>query len=342
MDRQRIRHLFPGSNTAAGFVGFFEELRQGARRTVILKGGPGVGKSSLMAAVGKHFEDLNTPVSYYHCSGDPDSLDAVFAPQAGFLILDGTAPHVIDPRLPGARDGILNLGVCLDENQLANQAEEIGALTHSISLCYAQATRYLQAARALRSDAAEAYRPAWRDKERRDLEREMFSLLPAAPEGDEEHLFAQAVTCQGMAEHMDSVWTERVYSLNVPWGFDVDSLLAPLWREACRRRLQRTAYHDPLDADGLHHLTVGGTVFTIASLMDAPTLTPQLDAAVLSRESQRLAFDKAVYDLTLNQATETLAQAKALHDRLERYYIDAMDYARLESIKHRFLSSLPQ
>lgn len=342
MDRQHIRHFFPGSNTAAGFVGFFEGLVEGAQRTVILKGGPGVGKSSLMAAVGRHFESLNTPVFYYHCSGDPDSLDAVFAPQAGFLILDGTAPHVIDPRLPGAKDGILNLGVCLDEQQLAEQAPEIGSLTRSISLCYAQATRYLQAANALRSDAAEAYRSAWRDKDRRDLEREMFSILPAAPEGDERHLFAQAITCHGVVEHIDSILTEQVYSLNVPWGFDVNSLLAPLWSEARRRRLQRVAYHDPLDGKNINHLAAGGVVFTTASLLDAPTLTPQLDAAILSRESQRLAFDKAVYDLTLNQATETLAQAKALHDRLERYYIDAMDYARLEGIKHRFLSSLPQ
>ena len=57
-----VRHFFPGSNTGAGFVGFFENLRSQAGRTVILKGGPGVGKSSLMKAVGQHYEEKKTPV----------------------------------------------------------------------------------------------------------------------------------------------------------------------------------------------------------------------------------------------------------------------------------------
>ena len=94
------RHLFLGSNTAAGFVGFYEALRGAARRTVILKGGPGVGKSTLMGSVGKHYERLGMETAYYHCSGDPDSLDAVAVPDAGFLVMDGTAPHIVDPACP--------------------------------------------------------------------------------------------------------------------------------------------------------------------------------------------------------------------------------------------------
>ena len=27
----------------------------------------------------------------------------------------GTAPHMVDPQIPGARDSIINLGDCLDE-----------------------------------------------------------------------------------------------------------------------------------------------------------------------------------------------------------------------------------
>ena len=56
----RTWHLFPGGNTAAGFVGFFEDLRRQAQRTVILKGGPGVGKSTLMGKAGKQYEKRST------------------------------------------------------------------------------------------------------------------------------------------------------------------------------------------------------------------------------------------------------------------------------------------
>ena len=46
--------------------------------------------------------------------------------------------------------------------------------------------------------------------------------------------------------------------------------------------------------------------------------------------------------MTLNQAVDSLAQAKERHDALERYYVDAMDYGRLNAIKQEFLSELPE
>ena len=334
-------HFFPGSNTADGFVGYFENLRRRAQRAVILKGGPGVGKSTLMAAVGARFEGRGEPVSYYHCSGDPDSLDAVFAPQSGYLVLDGTAPHVVDPRLPGARDGILNLGACLNEAQLAGQAAEIEALTAEISGRYAQAYRYLAAARACRADAAAVYDAAFAEEDRRRLTRELLSLLPEGEMGGETHLFAQAITCQGVLQRVESIWEDTVYCLDLPWGMDPTALLAPLLRAAENAGWARAVYHDPLDAAGIAHLAVGKAVFTTAVLMDAPVLRPKLNEATLRRAGQRLAFDRAGWELLLNQAVEALAEAKQRHDALERFYIDAMDYGRLEEMKAAFLQTLP-
>ena len=85
MADQKIRHLFPGSNTSAGFMGFFEDLRSRAKRTVILKGGPGVGKSTLMKEAGQHFERLGQPVVYYHCSyrGSPAAGRGGRHPESG-------------------------------------------------------------------------------------------------------------------------------------------------------------------------------------------------------------------------------------------------------------------
>ncbi len=337
----RTRHLFPGSNTAAGFVGFFESLRSDARRTVILKGGPGVGKSTLMGKVGKHYERLGMETAYYHCSGDPDSLDAVAVPRSGFLILDGTAPHIVDPALPGARDGILNLGVCLDEEQLARQAEAIDTLNREIAGCYARAYRYLRAALAVKQDAAAVYDAALPEKEKRALQRELTALLPAAGPGGEGHAFCQAITWKGVVQETDSLLNETAYCLDVPWGFDTDALLRPVWETAARRGIARTAWHDPLDAGKLGHVTAGGAVFTTAVLMDGIVFTPDLDECALRGEASRLAFDRAACDLMINQAVEALAQAKQKHDTLERYYIDAMDYDRLEEIQREFLAALP-
>ncbi len=336
------RHLFPGSNTAAGFVGFFESLRSASRRTVILKGGPGVGKSTLMGKVGKHYERLGMETAYYHCSGDPDSLDAVAVPGLEFLILDGTAPHIVDPVLPGARDGILNLGVCLDETQLARQADEIDTLNREIAGCYARAYRYLRSALAVKQDAAAVYDAALPEKEKRMLQRELTALLPSSGPGGECHAFCQAITWKGVAQETDALLNETAYCLDVPWGFDADALLRPVWEAAMQQGMARAAWHDPLDAGKLGHVTAGGSVYTTAVLMDGIIYTPDLDESVLRREASRLAFDRAACDLMINQAVEALAQAKQKHDALERYYIDAMDYGRLEKIQGEFLSSLPE
>ena len=337
----RTRHLFPGGNTAAGFVGFFESLRGEALRTVILKGGPGVGKSTLMGKVGKHYEHRGLETDYYHCSGDPDSLDAVAVPALGFLILDGTAPHIVDPALPGARDGILNLGVCLDEEQLARQAEEIATLNREIAGCYARAYRYLRAALSIRQDAAAVYDCALPEKEKRALQRELTALLPAAGPGGESHAFCQAVTWKGVVQETDALLNETACCLDVPWGFDIDILLRPVWEAAERQGMTRAAWHDPLDAGRLGHVTAGNTVFTTAVLMDGAVFTPDLDEGVLRGEASRLAFDRAACDLMINQAVEALSQAKQKHDALERFYIDAMDYEHLEDIQREFLASLP-
>ena len=333
--------FFPGSNTCAGFIGFFEELQRQARRTVILKGGPGVGKSTLMRETAKRWQGQGMTVTCYRCSGDPDSLDAVFAEELGFLVLDGTAPHVIDPQCPGAADGILNLGVCLREEILREQRDLIQDIQREIAGCYARAYRCLAAAERFRADAAAVYESALPEEKRRETEDALFDLLPKGPEGGCRHLFAQAVTCQGILQCPDALTAENVVSLDVPWGFDMHALMLPLLREAQRRHAAVTVYADPLDAGKIGHLAVGNTLFTSAVLLDARTLSPGFDRERLAKAGSTLAFDKAVYELALHQAVEALADAKQCHDRLERVYIDAMDYAVLRAVRQEFLDSLP-
>lgn len=339
--RQEAKTFFPGSNTCAGFIGYFDELRRQARRTVILKGGPGVGKSTLMRETGKRWEEQGMTVTYYRCSGDPDSLDAVFAAELGFLVLDGTAPHVIDPQCPGAADSILNLGVCLREQILREQKDFIQNIQQEMAGCYARAYRCLAAAERFRADAAAVYESALSPENRRKLEDALFELLPKEPEGNCRRLFAQAVTCQGILQCPDALTAEAVISLDAPWGFDAHTLLLPLLREAQRRRTAATVYADPLDAQRIGHLSVGNTLFTTAVPLDARVLSPEFDRQKLARQGGALAFDKAVYELALHQAVEALADAKQCHDRLERVYIDAMDYAVLRAVKQEFWESLP-
>ena len=93
---EKIR-FFLGANSPQGFYSLYDQLINPAqaRAIYILKGGPGCGKSSLMRRVAQRAEEAGDRVEYIHCSGDPDSLDAIHLPARGAAIVDGTAPHVV-------------------------------------------------------------------------------------------------------------------------------------------------------------------------------------------------------------------------------------------------------
>ena len=87
--------FYLGANAPSGFYSLYDQLidPDQAQDVMILKGGPGCGKSSLMRKVGAAMEEQGLAVECIQCSGDPDSLDAVVIPALATAIVDGTAPH---------------------------------------------------------------------------------------------------------------------------------------------------------------------------------------------------------------------------------------------------------
>ena len=92
---------FLGAMTANGFsTEFGRIMEKDGVFTYILKGAAGTGKSSLMKKIAQHFENTQH-IRRFYCSSDPDSLDAVYLDGSQTAIVDGTAPHVFDPIVPG-------------------------------------------------------------------------------------------------------------------------------------------------------------------------------------------------------------------------------------------------
>jgi len=111
---------FLGANSAAGFFSHYNEILPGeeGRTLRVLKGGSGCGKSTLMKKVAAHAEQLGLAVRYIHCSSDPDSLDGIVIPSLSYAVVDGTAPHVIEPELCGCGESYIDLGSSYREEGL--------------------------------------------------------------------------------------------------------------------------------------------------------------------------------------------------------------------------------
>ena len=78
-------HFFLGANSGQGFQNLFPRFCKPEDHydLIVLKGGPGVGKSTMMRRIGKAMEDRGEDVEYLYCSGDPNSLDGVHATLSG-------------------------------------------------------------------------------------------------------------------------------------------------------------------------------------------------------------------------------------------------------------------
>ncbi len=171
--------LFAAANSGRGFVSFYEGVfdRPDIKRRYIIKGGPGTGKSSMMKRVAAYAEQKGRRVAYYRCSSDPDSLDGILI-DGEIALLDGTAPHAVEPALPGARDELVNLGRFWDGGALAERFGEIAELSEAKSRCYGKAYRYLSAANELEEINTELVFPFLKTAKMEGAARRLLSEIP--------------------------------------------------------------------------------------------------------------------------------------------------------------------
>jgi len=94
VQKGNIKKVFPGGNTSKGFYSFYDQIiTEDAERIFVVKGGPGVGKSSFMRTIGEQFVNEGYDVEFHYCSSDNRSLDGLVIKKANVALLDGTAPQ---------------------------------------------------------------------------------------------------------------------------------------------------------------------------------------------------------------------------------------------------------
>ena len=142
--------FFIGANSEKGFVyadkSLFDE--SGYDRVFVLKGSSGGGKSTFIRKAEKLAEKSGHKLTEYRCSSDPYSADAaVFETDSGkYLIVDGTAPHVIDAKFPVACSEYIDLTAVTSKEKLEGKREEIIELTEMKKKAFDRAYSYLLSA----------------------------------------------------------------------------------------------------------------------------------------------------------------------------------------------------
>jgi len=65
-----------------------------------------------------------------------------------------------------------------------------------------------------------------------------------------------------------------------------------------------------------------------------------LDSEIVNANKNKLAFVKKMCKALFDEVSDLLTSEKALHDELEQYYIDAMDFDRLNKQAEQLIRQL--
>jgi chloramphenicol 3-O-phosphotransferase len=284
-----IKKVFPGGNTSKGFYSFYQYLAPlDAAKIYVVKGGPGVGKSSMMKAVGQAVAEKGVLVEFHCCSSDNNSIDGIYIPTIKVAMIDGTAPHIVDPKNPGAVDTIVHLGDYWDEEKMKLNKAEIIATNKSIGQHFKRAYHYLAAAQIYR-DAEECY---YVDEGALDIAglnalaktiikealgeagngagagaRRGAGTKAGAASGNTarnliaspanvRHLFASAISPNGLVNHLDTIFgeVEKKILLNGDPGTGKGTVMKKLVDEAASRNISMEVYHCALNPEVIEHV----------------------------------------------------------------------------------------
>lgn len=352
MENFKLKY-FLASNSCEGFVSNFNNCYSASNgwKAYIIKGGPGTGKSSFMKYLTKKAYDKNIKTIVCPCSSDPDSLDAVIFPEIKTVIMDGTSPHTVDPMYAGVCEEILNFGKFWNTEKLEQHREEIIDVTNQNKQKHKTASRYFKAAGMLFSDNLNSASDVTDSKKVLKFAKKLCQKHIPIKSGcsSEEIRYFGGLTPKGVVSFCDTALyeTKNTVIINDEYGA-VSNILFPYLRETLLKY-------------GYHIITVRNP-FLPSTLIDG-IIIPELSLSVLREyefghyntdirrvKSQRftdynnlkphLKFNrKAIRELLL-AGCESLREAKLIHDKLEKYYISAMDFNELTLFAEEFAQKL--
>ena len=330
--------VFWGANTAEGFFSLAEEAAASfaPKRLFVVKGSAGCGKSGLMTRVAEEAARKGEAVIRILCSGDPDSLDGVCLPDRGMLFFDGTAPHVMEPKLTGEAGFYVDLS-----RFFLRPAEGLAVLERAYREHYRRAYRYLAAAGRTGEvlvcppETAEAARKKARSLAERSLRKRKGC-------GRVIRVFTDAFTCRGLVSLPETrrQLAPKLISLTGDRA-RADVFLRAALEAALERGYVAILCPDPLEPRLAAHLLVpeAGFGLTVGE-GDRRIHLEKLGSPPTEAEKAEYREIRRLREELLAHAREELAQAKAEHDRLEAAVHPCIDFAAVTGETERILRSV--
>lgn len=342
--------FFAAANTEHGFRSLFPVCfsPEEHRRIYVLKGGPGTGKSTLMKNVGFAAEANGYEAEYFYCSSDTASLDGVRIPALGVAILDGTAPHRVDPVYPGAVERIVDLGEAFDDAGLEKKKREIVSLCGAKDEAYRTAYRYLAAAGRVAQEIDALLSPVFLSAKAEGAAVRLVNMLKRTETGVEARRYVSAIGTRGYAK-LDTLQrkAKRICAVTERNGLEY-LFMNKLYEVLSKENIAMTVCMTPLVSSHLEAIYIEGedVLFAVMHEEEAQRADKIVNSArFVSREDlaarrTRLRFAERCVQLLLDGALSSLAEAGRSHAELERIYGQYVDFSIVDRIKNRMIAEI--
>lgn len=357
MDKKQKVDFLLGAISPGGFYGYFTQLQKPQKdtRLLLIKAGPGCGKSTLMKKISNALAARGELVEEIHCSSDPDSLDGVICEGRKFAVIDATAPHSLEPRWPIGFEEVVSLYDLMDRRKLLENQEKIVSLWDICDQLHERAGRYITAAGSLVLDTFRLS-SAHTDFEkaaaygRRLAARALPDLHRA---GSESVRMLTAMTLHGPLIYSETVTTlaKNPVILEDEQGPAAKEILNALREEALKRGYHIiTCYCAMFPGDKIDHLIIPEAGFAVVTSNHFhPFSYPGVrrvhcerfcDKSALSLRRKRMRFNQRAAAELIAQASALQKEAKEYHDQLEVIYKSAMQFEKLDQLTAALVAAL--
>ncbi|KUK10956.1 MAG: hypothetical protein XD50_0782 [Clostridia bacterium 41_269] len=313
-----------------------------------------------MCKIGEEMLNQGFDVEFFFCSSDNNSLDGVVIPQIGVALIDGTAPHIVDPRYPGAVDEIIHLGEHWDEGKIEKNKDEIIRLNNEISRLFSTAYRYLMQAKILHDEMESYYKDsgalniAGLNQAAREIADKIFNGKEKKNIPWVRHLFASAITPNGAVNHLENIFAyfKKRIILSGPAGTGKSTIIKKIYWEAVNRGYDIEAYHCSLKPNELEHLAIEALSTGIITSEFPHIFKPfpekdviinmleYVDESCLKPYTADLEEARRRYQEAFTRAVDCINKAKMLHDELEKLYIPNMNFSAVDSLRKEILKKI--
>ena len=343
---------FVASNSARGFQSYYDECfnHKEIERVFVIKGGPGTGKSRFMREVSDCAVAHGWKRRMIYCSSDADSLDGVILckGERSIALLDGTAPHVFEPKSPGVREELINLGDFWNGELLRCRREEIEECNRAKLSGYRMAYRYLTAYGEIYNNRAEKLMPYVRWKALSDYARRLMHPF------SDESFFREEISLMGSVGMNGRVRfdTYAAHAKQLYWIADCRGigahLMQELYRLAMEKRIWIRVSRDPILPDVIDGLFLmkSGVAFVVGreEACGYPhhliSMRRFLKVSDLRDVRKSVNFDQRMMDAMLGETLEQMQAVRRAHFELEQIYSLAMDFGAKEIFTKNFCNRL--